>query len=207
MAKKQDSYYFETFVECVGHACNAAAIMQSTLQNFKPEELRNQLTTIHTEEHAADLKKHELLNNLVKAFITPLEREDIILLSQNIDEMVDQIEDILMRMYCDNVTVIRPDALELADLVVRCCCEVKSMMAEFHDFKRSKKLKSHVIQINTIEEEADEKFMACLRNLHTTCTDPIEVLTWHEIYYYFEKCVDACEHVADCVETVIMKNT
>ena len=50
---------------------------------------------------------------LAKAFITPIEREDIILLSQNIDEMTDKIEDVLLRIYCNNVQTIRPDALKL----------------------------------------------------------------------------------------------
>ena len=165
------------------------------------------MDAIHAEEHAADSKKHDLLNVLIKAFITPIEREDIIMLSQNIDEVVDKIEDVLMRMYCNNVVTIRPDALQLAELLVRSCNEVKALMTEFADFKRSKRLKEHVIQINNIEEEADKLYLTCVHNLHTTCTDPIEIMAWHEVYFYFEKCIDACEHVADTVETVIMKNS
>ena len=34
---------------------------------------------------------------LARAFITPIEREDIILLSQSIDEITDKIEDVLLR--------------------------------------------------------------------------------------------------------------
>ena len=48
-----------------------------------------------------------------------------------------------------------------------------------------------------MEEEADELFITSLRTLHTTCSDPLEVIVWREIYTYLEKCVDACEHVAD----------
>lgn len=38
-----------------------------------------------------------MLHILAKAFITPIEREDIILLSQNIDEVTDKIEDVLLQ--------------------------------------------------------------------------------------------------------------
>ena len=48
---------------------------------------------------------------LVKAFITPIEREDIILLSQSIDEVTDKIEDVLIRIYINNVQQIRPEAV------------------------------------------------------------------------------------------------
>ena len=81
------------------------------------------------------------------------------------------------------------------------------MAQEFADFKHSKSLHSHIVNINTIEEEADALFISSLRTLHTTCTDPLEIIVWREIYTFMEMCVDACEHVADSVESVVMKNS
>ena len=177
------------------------------MRDFDPQQIKEKLDEMHAVEHAADDKKHELLNVLAKAFITPIEREDIILLSQNIDEVTDKIEDVLLRLYCNNVQRIRPDALKLSEVVIRCCEEAKRMLEEFADFKHSKTLQDHIIRINTLEEEADQLFISSLRTLHTTCTDPLEVIVWREIYIYLEKCVDACEHVADTVESVVMKNS
>ena len=162
---------------------------------------------MHALEHAADEKKHEMLNVLARAFITPIEREDIIHLSQNIDDLTDKIEDVLLRIYCNNVQTIRPDALKLIDVLIRCCGEVKEMLGCFSSFKNVKKLHEHVVNINTLEEEADALFYNSLRELHTTCSDPLTVISWREIYIYLENCVDACEHVADTVESVVMKNT
>ena len=81
------------------------------------------------------------------------------------------------------------------------------MAREFSDFKHSKTLHGHIVNINTMEEEADDLFISSLRTLHTTCADPLEIIVWREIYTYLEKCVDACEHVADTVESVVMKNS
>ncbi len=207
MAKKQDAFYFDSFVSCVGDACKAADILCDTLENFHPDTLQTTLDQIHAVEHAADTKKHEVMAQLLKAFITPIEREDIILLTQNIDEMVDKIEDVLIRLYCHNIRTIRPDALKTAKLLVRCCREVLILMEDFPDFKRSASQKEKIIAINTLEEEADRLYIACLRELHTGSADPIEIMSWHEIYEYLEKCMDACEDVAETVETVIMKNS
>ena len=207
MAKKQDAYYFETFTACPDDACKAAQLLDRSMREFDPAQIKETLDEMHNIEHAADDKKHELLNVLAKAFITPIEREDIILLSQNIDEVTDKIEDVLLRVYCNNVQKIRPEALELSRLVIRCCEEAKIMAQEFADFKRSKKIQEHIIQINTLEEEADQLFIDSMRDLHTTCTDPIQIIVWRELYIYLEKCVDACEHVADIVESVVMKNS
>ncbi|HIY07989.1 MAG TPA: DUF47 family protein [Firmicutes bacterium] len=208
MAKKQDSFYFENFTACMDHACQAAQLLHKAMQEFQPQRIEEMLDDMHAVEHTADGKKHELLNALAKAFITPIEREDILLMSQNIDDVTDQIEDVLLRMYCNNVQSIRPEALALSSVLIRCCEEAKAMVEDFADFKRrAKELHSHIIQINTLEEEADQLFINSLRNLHTTCDDPIQIIIWREIYIYLERCVDACEHVADTVESVVMKNS
>ena len=207
MAKKQDSFYFDTFITCIDYGCQAAHLLHQVMSNFDPQKIGERLDEMHALEHAADVKKHEMLNVLAKAFITPIEREDIMLLSQNIDEVTDKIEDVLLRVYCNNVQKIRPEALELSRLVIRCCEEAKLMAEEFADFKHSKDLRDHIIRINTLEEEADQQFINNMRTLHTTCTDPIEIIVWREIFLYLEKCVDACEHVADTVESVVMKNS
>ena len=207
MSKKQDAFYFDNFIACASCACEAAHYLEEAFKNFDPEHLHEKLDGLHQVEHAADGKKHELSNVLARAFITPIEREDIILLSQSLDEVVDKIEDVLLRIYCNNIQVMRPDAIELGAVLIRCCEEVRMLMNEFSDFHHSKKLREHIIHINTMEEQADKLFIAAMRKLHTTCTDPIVIITWREIYIYLEKCADACEHVADAVESIVMKNT
>ena len=93
------------------------------------------------------------------------------------------------------------------DVIVRCCEEVQRLIEEFPNFRRSKALREHIIHVNTMEEEADQLFITNLHQLHTTCTDPIEIISWREIYIYLEHCADACEQVAGVVESVVIKNT
>lgn len=205
--KKNNSFYFENFISCAEYSCRAAALLEKEMKNFHPDRIDEMIEAMHEVERGGDDKTHELMNVLAKAFITPIEREDILELSRNIDEVTDKIEDVLLRLYCNNIKTIRPDALEIVGVVIKCCDEIKSMLTEFPDFKKSKKLKEHIIRINTLEEDADQMFISGMRKLHTESTDPVEIITWREIYIYLEKCVDSCEHVADVVEGVIMKNS
>ena len=207
MSKKQDSYYFQNYIACADYSCQAAYLLKETMSCFEVASLSQKLDEIHAVEHNADLKKHELLNTLAKAFITPIEREDIIQVSENLDDMTDQIEDVLIKIYYNRISSIRIDALELVEVLIRCCEEVRDLMNEFAEFKRSKRIHDHIIRINTLEEEADTLFISCMHQLHSTCKDPLEVIAWREIYIYLEKCVDTCEHVADTVGSTIMKNS
>ena len=201
MAKKQDSLYFNSFIKCTDFSCQAAHMLEETMADFDVEKMADRMEAIHTIEHSADME------TLIKAFITPIDREDIMLLSQNIDDLTDNIEDVLIRIYYNNIREIRPDALELMRIVCRCCEAVKMMMEEFADFRHSKKLHEQIVKINSMEEEADKVYIDSMHRLHTDCSDPMTVMTWREIYSYLEKCADACEHVADIVESVVMKNS
>lgn len=207
MSKKKDSYYFENFVTCVEYSSRAARMLEENLIHFRRENLKDRLDEIHRVEHDADQKKHEMMGVLVKAFITPIEREDIILLCQSIDEVTDKIEDVMIRLYINNVKDIRPEAVEFAALLIQCCEALSQMMQEFENFKKSKTLHECLIRINELEEQGDRLFIKSMRKLHKETDNVIDIIAWREIFNYLEKCCDACEHVADAVESVIMKNT
>lgn len=138
MSKKQDSFYFDNFLECARLSCQAAHLLKTFLTDFEVKDMDRKLDEIHSIEHSADDKKHQLMDRLAKAFITPIEREDIAQLSHNIDEMTDKIEEVFIRIYMNNVQTIRPEAVAMLDLIIRCCEEVCSLLEEFPNFRRSK---------------------------------------------------------------------
>ncbi len=207
MARKNDAFYFDSFSECGKLACQAARLLADTMRDFDPDRIEEAMESMHAIEQAADERKHDVLDALVTAFVTPIEREDIAVLSDYLDTVIDRIEGVLLRLYFDNIRSIRPDALRLVEMIERTCGEMCKLIDELPQFKRSKTLREHVIAINTVEEEADSVYIAAMRDLHTGCDDPMIVFTWHEIYTFLEYCVDSCEHVADTVDSIVMKNS
>ena len=135
MAKKQDVYYFNNFVACAEESCHAAHLLKDVLANFNPDDLTGRLDEMHAIETRADGRKHEAMDRLAKELIPPIEREDIITLSQHLDDLTDKIEDVLLRIYMNHVTKIEPAAVEMTDVIIRCCEAVKELLEEFSDFK------------------------------------------------------------------------
>ncbi|MDP4132572.1 MAG: DUF47 family protein [Bacillota bacterium] len=207
MSKKTENFYFENFKSGVSFAKDAAKMLKSIFEDFDPKKLNHQIEEMHKIEHSADEKKHELMNALTVAFITPLEREDIIKLSQFIDDVTDSIEDILIHIYFNNITELREDAMEFADILLKCCDSLEELLEEFKNFKKSKKLGKIIIEINRLEEDGDELYVKAMRNLHTNSQNMFEIIVWREIYTMFEFIYDGCEHVADVVESVAIGNT
>ena len=206
MAKKTDNMYYNNFNESIAISCEAARMLKEILKDFDSNKLPENITKMHDIEHKGDEKKHELTEALVKAFITPIERDDIIRLSQNIDTLTDSIEDILMNIYIMNVTEIRPEALTFADSLIYCCEQTYKLVQEFANFKKSKTLKQLVIEINHLEEEGDAMYLEFTHDLYKTCKDPLTVMIWHQIFSSFENCFDTCEDVADVIEGIMIEN-
>ena len=61
---------------------------------------------MHEFEHKGDDKHHEMSSMLAKAFVTPVDREDLAMISQSIDEVLDKLEEVLQRFYVDQIRVI-----------------------------------------------------------------------------------------------------
>ena len=134
---KKECDYFEMMVRGVKFSCKAAELLKTNLENFDPNTLQARMEEMHVIEHNADISKHDTMSELMRAFITPIEREDIILLIQEIDDVTDAIEDVLIRTYMFNVAAIREEALEFADVIVRCCEVLKDTLKEFRHFRKS----------------------------------------------------------------------
>ena len=204
---KGDKFYFDNFVETTKISKEAAEYLVTCLEHYNPDDIEDMLKNMHDIENRADVKKHEMSEALVKAFVTPVDREDLAMLSHNLDQVTDRIEEVLQKFYIYNIQTVEPSSLEFARKLVHSCELLCELMAEFENFKRSKKIKSLIIALNDVEEECDQMFLHSMRAISKNPADAYTAISLCKIYDCFEACADACEHASECVETVIMKNT
>lgn len=206
MAKLQENYYFTSFIKLVQFSVEAATFLKDILLNFDRRTLMADVQAMHKIEHSADLAQHEVMQKLAKEFITPIEREDIIAICQKIDDVTDAIEDVLFRLYMYNVQKLRSDYTEFNDVIIEGCKALKLAIMEFPNFKKSRSIEPHIIEVNRLEEVGDRIYIDAVRRLFIEEENPVELVVWEEIYHRFEKCSDSIEDVAGAIETVIMKN-
>ena len=207
MAMKENNYYYDTFSKCISYACEAAELLQDCVDNYDVENLKVQADKMHRIEHTADGVKHEMMEKLMKEFLPPIEREDIVALSHAIDDVVDSVEDVLHGMYMYNILSFRPEVKEFTSIITRSCKAMQEMGNELHNFRKSSLLKEKIIEINALEEEADRLYSESIHHLYTTEKDSVYILSWTTMYECLEKCCDSCEEVADMVEEIVMKNS
>lgn len=204
---KSDKFYFENFTAAADHCCKASNYLLECLSNYDYANIKTMLEKMHALEHQADSVKHEMTSVLAKAFVTPLEREDLALISANIDEVADFIEEVLQRIYVNRIQVIMPEAIEFAGKIVDCCEMMKEMLGELQNFKKPKKLHEMIIALSHKEEDCDKLYLEATLKAADFSDNVLTVIFWREIFDKLEKCADACEHVGDSIETIVMKNT
>ena len=204
---KGDKFYFENFAVSAALSREAASYLVECLENYDPAKLEQMMEKMHEIEHRADGKKHEMDAALAKAFVTPVDREDLDMLSHRLDDVTDEIEEVLQMFYINNIQTVEPAAVELARNIVRACDVLCAVMGEFENFKRSKKLRELIISLNDVEEDCDKLYLQSVHALSVNGADALTVIAWRDVYAHLEACADACEHAGDCVGSVIMKNT
>lgn len=204
---KGDKFYYDNFAACAALSRKAAMYLVECLENYDPSRIEEMLKNMHEIEHAADKKKHEMNDALAKAFVTPVDREDLDMLSHNLDHVTDKVEEIIQKFYIYDIQSVDAGAIEFAKKIVNSCELVCDLMNDFGNFKRSKKIHDLIIKLNDAEEECDKLFLASMRVLTKNSKDVLATVSWRDIYECFESCADACENVSECVGTVIMKNT
>ena len=206
MAKKNNNYY-NMFSDIANDAIFAAHHLEKTVKNYNPEKMEKLNKTMHEIVHGADLKKHQMMKTLVAEFITPIEREDIATLSYMLDDVLDSIEEVFQMFFMYNVKSMRPESIDFVELIVRATEAMKACFDEFENFRKSDLIAKKIVEVNVIEELADSLYFKTVHELYTKEKDPLHIMVWVRLYDRFERICDECEHVADAIGSVIMKNS
>ena len=203
-ATQKDSVFFEVFESASEIANQAAVILQELVLHYDDPEAK--IKELEQKEHEGDQLVHAMMDRLNKSFITPLDREDLFLISKELDNITDCIESTAHLFTMFDVHAVKEDAKAFIKLIVEATAELHAVTKEMKQFKKSTELKPKVIEINRIENEGDRLFRSAVHALFTQEKDPLEVMKWKEVYEYLESALDACEHVANLILGVVMKH-
>ena len=157
-------------------------------------------------EHQADKITHDTLDKLNKTFITPIDREDIHALSSRLDDVMDSIDRAASRMELYGIEPT-PEILKLAEHLVLPIDALRKAFPLINDMKNAKAILATCVEVNRLENEADQVHKEALRKLFATEKDPIRIIQIKEILEALEDAYDRCEDVANIIESVVIKNS
>lgn len=192
--------FFEEFVALAAELRQGSSQLEEMLSVEPPKWAL--ADTLKQTEHRCDQLTHALLKRLNQTFVTPLDREDIYVLARTLDDVMDSIDAAggFVRLY--KVETLRYGARELAAIIVQSTAEIHRGLMKLE--ARVGVMES-VVEINRLENEADQIHSVAIGRLFDESRDPIDIIKWKEILNFLEEATDRCEDVANVLESVVVK--
>ncbi|MFB3812748.1 MAG: DUF47 domain-containing protein [Terriglobales bacterium] len=199
----RDVKFFDMFVDMAENVTEGARVLMEMLHEYDPQQVRSGVSRIQDIEHRGDELTHAMIKKLNQTFITPFDREDIHKLASSLDDVLDFINAAAARMVLYKIENPPPPAGQLAGLIVRQAEELAKAVSRL---EKSQGVLGHCVEINRLEDEADQICRAAIANLFEQEKDPITLIKFKELYEVLETATDKAEDAANVLEAVVLKS-
>lgn len=159
-------------------------------------------------EKKSDELFHKLQFEADSTFITPFDREDIHALGKSLNDILDLTENVIADIEVYKVGQNGKAFTSMAKKITRTVGEIGEIM-RLLSFKgrHVAEMKKIIERIHAQENEGDLLIRDAISELfHGRKKDPVHLLKWSHIYQNLELIFDECEHTADIVTEIILKN-
>lgn len=199
---KKDEKFYRIFNQMTVYILEAAEILQKMVS--EPQgELQGMATRIKDLEHLGDELTHQVIAELNKTFITPIDREDIHDLSAALDNVLDVIDQTAARIVLFQIRVPIKEVPEMAGVLLN---QVRELSAAVTRLQDNDHVVERCVEINRLENDADRLFQSAIGTLFEEVKDPIDVIKRKEIIESVERATDKAEDVSNVLESIVVKN-
>jgi hypothetical protein len=155
-------------------------------------------------EHAGDEATHAIMRQLNESFVTPFDREDIYRLASSLDDVMDAMEAAVDLVVLYQIEELPAEVSDQVDVLERAAELTAEAMPRLRSMKD---LTEYWIELNRLENQADQVYRRLLAKLFNGDYDALTVLKLKEVVDQLEAAADAFEHVANTVETIAVKES
>ena len=199
----QNERFYDFFDQSANNLAAASERLVDLFDNF--ENQREKARAIKKLERDGDEITHRIMENLHRSFVTPIDREDIALLTNSMDDMLDYMEGAVKRLFLYHIDQPTPRAIEITYVIDKVAVELTKAVPLLRHQGRLKQILPHCVEIHRLENEADDLQHAAVADLFEEETDVKEIIKWRDIYDNLEGSVDRGEDVANVLEGIVLK--
>ena len=199
---RQDKF-FKLFKRSSENLKEASGKLVDLMENY--ENVPEKVADIKRLEEVGDSIIHEIMSDLHKTFITPLDREDISTLGERLDDIMDCIEEAARYMMEYDISSPTKNAQELSRIIANCCETIDKAMNILGSSNKFKELTPLKEKLHILENEADQVTSQALGQLFRTA-EAIDIIKWKEVYDQLESATDKAEDVAVILDVIVIKH-
>lgn len=202
--KQKDDEFFDLFLESAKFFYSGALVLNDVMLDYTSASIK--VEEIDRIEHEADAINDRIIDKLNLTFITPIDREDIYALANDLDDGVDLLQGILQRYDMYRMGQPMTGAVNLTKLLISSTEEIVRAVSLLDNIRKNQAPildASH--KIERYESDGDLIYRKEVAYLFEHEKDPIELIRWKDVLEQLEDTLDHCELIADMLRGVVMK--
>jgi predicted phosphate transport protein (TIGR00153 family) len=198
----KDREFFDLFEQGARNLVRAADLLDQMLRGYPgTRDLGREILTC---EQEGDRITHDIYRRLNQTFVTPIDREDIIALASALDDIVDFTEEVADFLGLYKIEAPMEQAVKLAHVLLNSVRAVEGAIGRLRGFGD---ISHFIIEIHGLENDGDRITREAIASLFYNPIDPMVVIRWKDILERLESAIDACEHAANILEGIVIKQS
>jgi uncharacterized protein Yka (UPF0111/DUF47 family) len=144
---------------------------------------------------------------LVKTFVTGLEREDIEALALALYKIPKTVEKLAERITLGHQHLEGVNFTRQIEIMEQATDVVLIMVKQLRDMKHLEKIREVNDKLQYLEGEADQLMMNLLKDLYSGRYDALRAIVIRDLYELIEKVIDRCRDAGNVVMHIVLKNS
>jgi predicted phosphate transport protein (TIGR00153 family) len=198
----KDREFFDLFEEAARNVVRGADLLDQMLAHFP--ERADLARDIVICEQEGDRIAHDIHQKLNQTFVTPIDREDILELTSDLDDIIDLIDEVADYLGLYKIEAPMEQSQRMAHILLQSTRQISEAMPRLRTFQD---LSHYTVEVNRLENDGDRTSRHAIASLFDNGIDPMVVIRWKDIFERLEEAIDACEHVANTLEGIVIKNS
>jgi uncharacterized protein len=198
----KDHVFFDLFEEASANIVRGADLLDQMLAHYPDRsDLARDIVIC---EQDGDRITHDVHQRLNSTFVTPIDREDVLALVGALDDIIDLIDEVSDYLGLYKIEAPMEQSQRLAQILLQATRQIAEAMPRLRTFDS---ISHYTVEINRLENDGDRVSRDAIASLFESGIDPLVVIRWKDIFERLEEAIDACEHVANTLDGIVIKNS
>jgi predicted phosphate transport protein (TIGR00153 family) len=203
--KPRDEKFFDFFNQLSESILEATEILKLFFEN--PQDPSETLDMIKEVEERGDQILSTVMNQINSSFVTPFDREDILLLTRELNNVLDHIQGTMEKVIIYKAGKPKDvNVLKMVYVLQAAAEEIKTAVDQLPQIRsKHQEIIESCEAIRSYEQEGDYLYRAGIALLFENTENVVEIIKWKEIYEHLETTLDYCENVSNILKGVAVK--
>jgi predicted phosphate transport protein (TIGR00153 family) len=193
--------YLNQQMDLFYRACESFKGLITQIKHMSHDEIHHYTAYIKEYESKEDEFERDIIIQLNKTFITPLDRGDIHEIVIGVGHAMDLLNNVAQKLDKYRVTEVPENLTRFVDIMVKVAGELKKLIGAL---EKRKDLPTSINKIHQLEVEADTLTHASMAELFQM-KDPIYIIKFKDIYEHLEDIINSMDDIAKLIRGIALK--